>query len=436
MKKSIKVFVFVLVALCKPLLAQEVLTADAAVEAVLKHGFGIQIAKQQWDFLKTDATRGNAGMLPSVGLFAGGTVQSTNINQEFSNGTVIVRNGVGANTVNAALNASWMLFNGRRMFITYDRLKAAAAGGELLWKQEAERAMREALEVYYGLVQISIELKARNSALLLTEEQLLLAERRFALGSGDKQAVLQSRVARNNIKSAMMLQQQQAEVLKITLNRLMGRAVNIEFKVPETVEVATNLSLGELQGQLDQQNIRLALQRNLVSQQQFGVQEAKADRMPTLQLNTAFGLNRNRSEGGFALFNLSQGPSAGLALNWNLFNGGAVKRNMAQRQIVLQQAQLQQAQIQLEVQGELFAAWRTFESWRALQVVEDENLQAAQESFALAQERFKLGITGILEVKDAQRSFDEAISRSAAAKVQRKLAEIALLQVSGRLKTQ
>lgn len=435
MKKSISVFVFALASVFQPLLAQEVLTADAAVEAVLKNHYGIQIAKQQWELLKNDATRGNAGQLPTVGLTAGGTVQSTNINQEFSNGTVIVRNGVGANTINAGLNASWMLFNGKRMFVTYDRLKAAAAGGELLWKLEIDNAIRQALEVYYSLVQLSIEVKSRQSALLLTEEQLLIAQRRFELGSGDKQAVLQSKIARNDIQSAILQQKQQSDALKVTLNRLMGRAVNIEFAVPDLVEHRNDLNLAALQLELDKQNIRLALQRNVVAQQQFGVQEAKADRMPTLQLNTAFGLNRNQSEGGFALYNFSQGPSAGLALNWNLFNGGLVKRNVAQRQIVLQQAQLQQAQIQLEVQGELFTAWRNLESWKQRQALEDENLQAAQESFTLAQERFKLGSTGILEVKDAQRSLDEAISRSAASKVQRKLAEIALMQVSGRLQT-
>lgn len=433
MKKRISVIVLGWAMLGGTVQAQEILTADAAVEAVLKNNFGIQIAKQQWESLKTDATRGNAGQLPTVGVAAGGTLQSTNINQEFSNGTVIVRNGVGANTLNASLNASWMLFNGRRMFVTYDRLKAAAAGGELLWKLEVDNAIRQALEVYYSLVQLSMEVKSRQSALQLTEEQLLIAQRRFELGSGDKQAVLQSKIARNDIQSAILQQQQQAETLKITLNRLMGREVNLNFSVPDVVVHNESLNLGALQLELDKQNIRLALQRNLVSQQQFGVKEAQADRLPTLQLNTAFGLNRNQSEGGFALYNFSQGPSAGLALNWNLFNGGQVKRNVAQRQIGLQQAQLQQAQVQLEVQAELFAAWRNLESWKQRQVLEDDNLVAAQESFMLAQERFKLGTTGILEVKDAQRSLDEAISRSSAAKVQRKLAEIALLQVSGRL---
>lgn len=435
MKKAIRLMSVALVCLMGPLKAQEILTADAAVEAVMKNSFGIQIAKLQWEALQNDATRGNAGQLPTVGLTAGGTVQSTNINQEFSNGTVIVRNGVGANTINAGLNASWMLFNGKRMFVTYDRLKAAAAGGELLWKLEVDNAIRQTLEVYYSLVQLSIEVKARQSALALTEEQLTIAERRFELGSGDKQAVLQSKIARNDIQSAILQQQQQSVALMVTLNRLMGRDVNLNFKVPDVVVHNNDLNLGALQLELDKQNIRLALQRNLVTQQQFGVQEAKADWMPTLQLNTAFGLNRNQSEGGFALYNFSQGPSAGLALNWNLFNGGQVKRTVAQRQIGLQQAQLQQSQLQLELQGELFTAWRTLESWKARQTLEDENLQAAQESFMLAQERFKLGTTGILEVKDAQRSLDEAISRSAAAKVQRKLAEIVLLQVSGRLQS-
>ena len=435
MNKSISLLFFVWMGVGVNVHAQELLTPEMAVEAVLKNGYGIRIAEQQWESLKIDATRGNAGQLPSVGIAAGGNLQSTNINQEFSNGTVIVRNGVGASTTNASLNASWMLFNGMRMFVTYDRLKAAAAGGELLWKLEVDNAIRQALEVYYNLVQLSMEVKSRQSALLLTEEQLLIAQRRFELGSGDKQAVLQSKIARNDIQSAILQQLQQAEILKITLNRLMGRDVNLNFTVPNEVKHNESLSLGQLQSELDKQNIRLALQRNLVSQQQFGVKEAQADRLPTLQLNTAYGLNRNQSEGGFSLYNFSQGPSAGLALNWNVFNGLQVKRNVAQRQIGLQQAQLQQAQVQLEVQSELFTAWRNLESWKQRQVLEDDNLVAAQESFVLAQERFKLGTTSILEVKDAQRSLDEAISRSSAAKVQRKLAEIALLQVSGRLQT-
>jgi len=48
-------------------------------------------------------------------------------------------------------------------------------------------------------------------------------------------------------------------------------------------------------------------------------------------------------------------------------------------------------------------------------------------------ERVRLGNAGILVVKEAQRSYEEAINRQSAAALSAKQAEIDLMQLSGKL---
>ncbi len=63
-------------------------------------------------------------MLPRLDLNAGGNIQGTTINQRFSNGLEVNTSGVRGNGLNASADLGWTLFDGGRMFINYNSLKA------------------------------------------------------------------------------------------------------------------------------------------------------------------------------------------------------------------------------------------------------------------------------------------------------------------------
>jgi outer membrane protein TolC len=68
----------------------------------------------------------------------------------------------------------------------------------------------------------------------------------------------------------------------------------------------------------------------------------------------------------------------------------------------------------------------------ALQL-EQENIELAKENVAIALERFKLGVSTYLELREAQKSLEDAYDRLIAARYNTKLAETELLRLKGDL---
>ncbi len=99
------------------------LSADEAVRIALENNFDIRLSRADADIARLNNTRANAGMLPVINLVAG---ENAAVNafqyQKFFDGRVNENYGVPSNTLNAAVQLSWTLFNGRRMQITKKRL--------------------------------------------------------------------------------------------------------------------------------------------------------------------------------------------------------------------------------------------------------------------------------------------------------------------------
>jgi outer membrane protein TolC len=65
--------------------------------------------------------------------------------------------------------------------------------------------------------------------------------------------------------------------------------------------------------------------------------------------------------------------------------------------------------------------------------LEKQNLATAQENLQIALERYKLGNLSGLELREVQQSLLEAEERLISVQYQTKIAEISLLQISGRV---
>ena len=65
--------------------------------------------------------------------------------------------------------------------------------------------------------------------------------------------------------------------------------------------------------------------------------------------------------------------------------------------------------------------------------LEEQNLKTAEENLDIALERYKLGNLSGLELREVQKSLLDAEERLISGEYQTKLAEISLLQISGRI---
>jgi outer membrane protein TolC len=79
----------------------------------------------------------------------------------------------------------------------------------------------------------------------------------------------------------------------------------------------------------------------------------------------------------------------------------------------------------------LLAAFTTYQLQKELVVLEESNIELAIENQFIARERYRLAATTFLELREAQRSLQEAYDRLISARYNMKVAETEILRLKG-----
>ena len=95
--------------------------------------------------------------------------------------------------------------------------------------------------------------------------------------------------------------------------------------------------------------------------------------------------------------------------------------------------QYQYQQVEQQVEADLITIYYAYQNNLLLLKLEEQNLKTAEENLDIALERYKLGNLSGLELREVQQSLLEAEERLLLVQYQTKLAEISLLQISGRI---
>jgi outer membrane protein TolC len=319
------------------------------------------------------------------------------------------------------------------MFHAYNRLREQEAGGMIALRRQMELTIEEVLTAYYSIVRNKQELTALEFGLKISEEQVKVTSAQVEAGAGTRPLVLLALTNRNGWNSRVLQQKVLLQNAALELNRLLNRDLLLPFSVTDSIPTQFSGSLPELTKTAIDQNASVLLLRNNESILGYQVKELKSAHAPRLGLNASYGLSRSSSEGGFALYNFNQGPAIGLQFNWNLFNGRILNTQIKQANLFRLNASLLTEDGQNKVSSDVIQAYRIWESAIELRKLEEENFLLAKENSIILAERFKSGLDNILLVNEAQRNFQEAISRVTVARYAVKKAEITLMRLSGML---
>jgi len=90
-------------------------------------------------------------------------------------------------------------------------------------------------------------------------------------------------------------------------------------------------------------------------------------------------------------------------------------------------------EIEQDIKAELLTVYYAYENNLSLVKMEQQNLAVARENLEIALERYRLGSLSGLELREVQKSLLDAEERLISVKYQTKLAEITLLQISGKI---
>ena len=161
--------------------------------------------------------------------------------------------------------------------------------------------------------------------------------------------------------------------------------------------------------------------------------EIDAARQPLLKLNGAYNYTLSQSSAGFSLFNQSMGPQAGISLVVPLFNGNISKSNSENAKLNIQSSEWRLESIRQNIQTTYEHAWQDYSAAK-LQLESDSiAVLTANKYILLMQERFKLGQSTIVDLKEAQRTYEETNYRMISTWYIARIAETQLLLLTGQL---
>lgn len=412
---------------------QNTLTLNSAIETVLKNNYGIQIAKNNVDIATNNHSWGNAGFTPQVNLNANGSVANNNINQRFTNGTSIVKNGVGSTNYGAGVSLSWALFNGMRAHYLYKQLGVVQSLNEVQLKNNINTSVGAVMSAYFNVLKEQQTLKSLNDNIGIFEERLKIADTRLTIGSAAKTDMLQAKIDLNEQKSLIIRQKGAVMVAKAQLNRVLNIDSSEDFKVEEIVPQLDSLNYDSLKKALYQNNIDLLVLNRNVDIATYQAKIARSAIYPTLMLNSAYNFARSSSQAGFTLYSQNYGFNGGLTLGWNLYNGLNTKRIIKNTDLQLTNTELQLKDMQSQVNSGFAAAWYNYTAYKEQYKLEKENEGYAKENVDIMLERFRVGNCTTLDLKLAQQTLQDSQNRLIQAGYQLKLAETELLRLSGAL---
>lgn len=412
--------------------AQQRFTLADVVNTTLKNSLDIEIAKNNLEITSINNNIGNAGGLPTVNLTANYNENSTSVNQKLNNGSTIERAGARANTLSPNVQASILLFNGFRVKATQKRLQELELMSKELLNAQIQNAVAEAMVKYYDIVRQQSYFRTIRQSIELSAKRLEILQAKKEAGLSNNVEIYQAEVDLNARKQDLQTQQLILDQAKTDLLNIMNMKPDLKIDIQDTILVDKSIVLDSVMKMVPM-NPQLLSANQMIRVSEQAEKEIQAQRYPAIRFNTGINYSRNYSQAGLFILNQSYGPFAGINLQMPLYNGGVLKRQEKTARIDVKNATLQRDNLVNALEA---GAVRTYQGYRNALLQRDaelKNYATAQTLLDLIMERYKLNQATILDVREAQKSFEDAGYRLVNLSYAAKVAEIELKRLSSTL---
>jgi outer membrane protein TolC len=413
--------------------AQNNLSLKEAVTIAIQNSYDIKLIENAASIAKNNNNYGVAGGLPTV------TVNGTNnntlntISQTFPDASRnTTRSGVDGSTLNGGLAATMILFNGYRIAATKDRLESIQKQTEATLQVQLLNTSSTVMQQYYNVIRQIAFLKTIEKSIEASEQRVAIVKTRQEIGVANQADLLQSSLDLNALLQAKQNQLLVLDQVKADLFNSMVVPANSNYVFTDSIQVDQKIILSDVESKMKAHPLLQSAQQ-LINVNQFLEKETKALMYPTLRANTGFNYNSNKSTAGFILLNESYGPFLGFNLSIPIYAGTANKRAYKNAQINTVSAKIQYDNTAQNLSTELFKTYQNYQNSLKQTPVEIENYKMSDALLTLVMERFKLGEATIVDVKQAQQSFETAGFRLTSLQFSAKIAEIELKRMSNQL---
>jgi outer membrane protein TolC len=413
--------------------AQNNLSLKEAVTIAIQNSYNIKLVENNLSIAQNNNNYGVAGGLPTVTANGNNNNTLTTINQTFPDASRnTTRSGVDGSTLNGGLTVTMILFNGYRIAATKDRLESIQKQTEAELQVQMLNTSSTVMQQYYNVIRQLAFLKTIEKSIEASEQRVAIVKTRQEIGVANQADLLQSSLDLNALLQAKQNQLLVLDQVKADLFNSMVVPANSNYVFTDSIQVDQKMILSDVESKMKAHPLLQSAQQ-LINVNQFLEKETKALMYPTLRANSGFNYNSNKSTAGFILLNESYGPFLGFNLSIPIYAGTANKRAYKNAQISTVNSKIQYDNTAQNLSTELFKTYQNYQNSLKQTPVEIENYKMSDALLSLVMERFKLGEATIVDVKQAQQSFETAGFRLTSLQFSAKIAEIELKRMSNQL---
>ena len=413
--------------------SQEVISLQQALALGLKNNYSIILQQNDAQIAKNNNTLGNAGFLPSLNLTASqNNTISTTHQEQFSGAVKDVKNGK-SNALNTGAQLNWTVFDGLNMFVSHKMLGVLEDLGENGTRIVLEGTVSDITLSWYSIIQMKKLVKVAQDAVDLSMQRKRIAAAKVSLGAGSQLMMLQSTVDLNADSTRLIRQLVMLANARADFNQLLCRNPVTPFEIHDSIQLSSPRPYDTLLSEALRQNSRLTAARLNQDLARLGVRQAQSDRYPQVNLTAGYTYGTLNSQSGFLQYNQSYGPSYGINLSYNLFNGFNVTRAVKNAKILMNSGEIEVEDAGLAVQTSLYKTHQEFNANLEIVKMQLTNVGVAGENVNIAFEKYKLGSINDIELREIQQKLIDAEYQLILSQFEAKKAEVELQRLSGEL---
>jgi outer membrane protein len=347
------------------------------------------------------------------GAFLPTVSASTSANDFFSEGAVRVDPVTGQLTggnssnrsITTSLSANVDLFTG---FRRRAELRAARAGEDAADASLIDARFQQALNTtnqFLDALAADQLVRVRQSSVRRAEEQLKTAVAKLRAGSATRSDSLRSLVTLGNARLDLITTQSQLAAAEAGLARLIGQPGRVHALDDSTFyQVLPVIDTQSLRTEALAKSPRVRSAAASSAAARANVSASKSAYWPTLNLGANTGWNGSERD-NYTLLNQRQ---FSLSLRWNLFNGFDRELTITQREADLDLAEATASDAQRAVEAELITGLAELDAARSRIEITATSVVAAREDLRVVQERYRLGLSTIVDLLTSQEALNQA----------------------------
>lgn len=414
--------------------SQDTLKIQDALIIAMENNFDIYLAMNDNRLADLSNNPGNAGMLPDLSVTGSRSMSVNNTEQRYFDGRERTSPNAKNNTISAGVALGWTLFDGFNMFIQKRKLEELENLSEIQLRAVVENTVAEVIQAYYAIITQEEMVSVYREAMGISAERKRIASAGVRIGSSSELSLLQASVDYNADSSALIQQQKMLQNAKIDLNRLLCRDLYTPFVVTGGIPVRTDLIFEKLWMNVQQENPEIRMARANLSMALLDEKGSKSSLYPRINLSSGYNFNKSESEVGIMQLNRNRGFSLGVNASYTIFDGFVQRQNRSRARILLESAQVQAEQMELEIKAHLQSLYNEYETNLQLSRFEKANVELAQRNLDIATEKYRIGSSNDIELRETQKKLMDAENRYLTALFRCKSSETELLRMSGGLK--